>query len=445
MRVLCLLTAIGMMFAQMASAGLTNRYVVKTNTAAAEPYDTWVNAAGDIQTAINYAKAGETVLVAAATYDLGGITNWPAGSLITNRVAITKVITVKSANNDSTNTIIKGAWAAGGITNGPDSVRGVYMVAGSKLIGFTVTNGAAGSVAEDYDAGGIRVAAWDPTALISNCVIAGNASVGNTYSGGGAAFGTYRNCTFKGNYTRKKGGGAGWANLYNCTVVGNTAGLGGGGVDGGNQSQLIYNCLVISNTALNGNGGGTYMGRLYNCTVAYNRGANCGGVMYPDSISNCLIYGNQGIGLVPLGIPQVENCTVVGNNVGIDNYGNGGPRTNIILNCIIYSNQTANWMKYANTEYYFTNTCTTPTNSTYWSAGNITNNPVLVDFGSGYGTNHVAGNYRLTPASPCVNSGLYQAWMTNAVDLDGRTRIRYGMVDMGAYELINRGTIFTGH
>ena len=56
-----------------------------------------------------------------------------------------------------------------------------------------------------------------------------------------------------------------------------------------------------------------------------------------------------------------------------------------------------------------------------------------------------AGNYRLSANSPCVNTGTNQFWMTDSCDLDGRTRICYGTVDMGAYERIYDGTIYTLH
>ncbi|MDD5482802.1 MAG: choice-of-anchor Q domain-containing protein [Kiritimatiellae bacterium] len=56
--------------------------------------------------------------------------------------------------------------------------------------------------------------------------------------------------------------------------------------------------------------------------------------------------------------------------------------------------------------------------------------------------NFDAGDYRLAAGSPCVNAGDNRDWMTNAVDLDGRTRIRYGRVDMGAYERIHAGTCY---
>gem|GEM_PF-6110531 len=66
--------------------------------------------------------------------------------------------------------------------------------------------------------------------------------------------------------------------------------------------------------------------------------------------------------------------------------------------------------------------------------GNITNDPQFVSF--------AGENYRLSANSPCVNAGSNQNCMTNSVDLDGRQRIRYGAVDMGAYETIYEGTMY---
>jgi len=70
-----------------------------------------------------------------------------------------------------------------------------------------------------------------------------------------------------------------------------------------------------------------------------------------------------------------------------------------------------------------------------WTGGCITNaDPQFV--------NKDTGNWRLKSTSPCINAGINQSWMTGAGDLDGRQRIRYGTVDIGAYETIYEGTIY---
>jgi len=71
--------------------------------------------------------------------------------------------------------------------------------------------------------------------------------------------------------------------------------------------------------------------------------------------------------------------------------------------------------------------------------GNITNG---VD---PYFLNQADHNYRLTWRSPCINTGTNQPWMNDATDIEGRPRIHYGTVDMGAYEHVYEGTLFMLH
>jgi hypothetical protein len=127
----------------------------------------------------------------------------------------------------------------------------------------------------------------------------------------------------------------------------------------------------------------------------------------------------------------VENCTIV-SNTQINNFGGGvcfnGASTGMVYNSIVYFNSGANYYNATNSFYYC---CTTPDPG---GAGNITNDPMFV--------NAASGNWRLQANSPCINTGSNQNWMTNAVDLDGRIRIRYGTVDMGAYETIYEGSFY---
>ena len=70
-------------------------------------------------------------------------------------------------------------------------------------------------------------------------------------------------------------------------------------------------------------------------------------------------------------------------------------------------------------------------------SGNTTNNPRFI--------NYAAGDYRLQSGSPCLNAGTNRPWMQSAPDRDGLIRVRYGTVDMGAYEFVYEGTIYMFH
>jgi hypothetical protein len=237
-------------------------------------------------------------------------------------VVISKVITVRSANNDPEHTIIMGAKDTGTGSNGPAAVRCVYMVANSSLIGFTLTNGATlatGGGYYDYRGGGIS------GSVISNCIITGNSAA---IDGGGAYVGT----------------------LYNCMIVGNVSLQQGGGAMG----STLNNCLIISNSTGSSGGGG------YSCTL-----------------KNCLLIGNSGPVGAALRYSTAYNCTIV-NNIGGGTY--GGIYGVNCLNCIVYYNTPNNY----DVSCSFTNSCTYPTQSTWTvSSGNITNNPLFVNTNTG--------------------------------------------------------------
>ena len=107
------------------------------------PYNAWTNAARDIQTAVNAAQPGDTVLVTNGTYASGSHAIPPY--TMSNRVVITTSVVVRSVNGPAVTTI-RGR-AVGETTDR----RCVYITGGGQLSGFTLTNGAARGGAEWLD------------------------------------------------------------------------------------------------------------------------------------------------------------------------------------------------------------------------------------------------------------------------------------------------------
>ena len=216
--------------------------------------------------------------------------------------------------------------------------------------------------------------------------------------------------------------------IDSCVITGNVAtSLGGNNFGGGGiliESQLVgedvyvNNCRIIGNS-VNNFGGGINGSRYFlkNSVVANNQALTNGGGLFIST--GC-----------------VENCTIVSNYAGVSGGGLyiNGPAVG--TNNIVYFNT-------AGTANNFTNTtgntglsysCVFPAVA---GTGNITNDPSL--------KNLAGGDYHLNNNSPCINNGMNHGWMTGALDLDGLARIRYGIVDMGAYERINNGTIGIVH
>ncbi len=188
-----------------------------------------------------------------------------------------------------------------------------------------------------------------------------------------------------------------------CTLEGNRAGTGGGFL--GAFNSLVEYSTLTSNKA-SGMGGGAYMfiGSLHNCLLVGNSAGSSGGGAFT-------FIGNA------------VNCTVAYNTAGT-NGGGLGFFAGHAVNSIVISNTAPISPNYSAINYWtaMSYSCTDPV----FGGNCITTNPQFVSPST--------GNYRLKPGSPCINAGINQDWMTNAIELDGKPRVINGTVDMGAYE-----------
>jgi len=385
-----------------------------------------------------------------------------------------------SANNlNPYSSFNSGGGAYGGaLTNcvlaGNTATYGGAVSGGARLDYCTISNNSAlygGGAAKSYNLN-------DVNCILNNCLLAGNVA---TNSGGGAYGATLSNCTICfnsvsnysdtgpfygggveqcilnncllisnslsaiGSESYGYGGGADSSTLSNCTIVGNFVTSDyqqpyGGGV----ENSLLSHCTISGNSST-GSGGGASDSTLNYCTVTGNMAFIDGGGVGFAVATNCLFYGNSAgrSGGGATGCILV-NCTVVSNSQTRSGFyysiygGGGGVSYSLAQNCIIYYNISVGNSNHPNyfLPYYpdsdlssaLTNCCTypMPTNG----VGNITNAPNFIDL--------AGGNFHLQTNSPCINVG-NNAYVVGSTDLDGRSRIVGGTVDIGAYEFQGAG------
>ena len=356
------------------------------------PFTSWHTAATNIQAAIDVALDGDTVLVTNGVYNSGGTVK--PGYQLRNRVYITNAITLQSVHGPAVTVI-----------DGQGSCRCVSIGAAAKLIGFTLTNGAAMGTSETWEQGGGGLFFdYASDVMASNCVITGNRAEvqgGGIYSALSTV--TLQNLLVVGNSAQGWGGGLrtsyGSIRVINSAFQQNYSGD-GGGIMLYHTDSTLRNLLLTGNSALRKGGGMTFDGcspTLENITMVDNASpSNLGGalnVSYASqpTLRNCILWSNTpnqivfdtdwgGMALT------VDHCDIQGGLAGIPTYGLG-PVT--------------------------------------WLDGNLDTNPLFA----------AVGDYHLQCISPCINVGTNQDWMIGATDLDGNPRLYAGgRLDMGAYE-----------
>lgn len=333
-----LCTTLGSFLLSGAVVAQTTRYVSLFG-GHVPPFTNWVDAATNIQDAIDVAVPGDTVLVSNGTYSVGGRSVYGSQS---NRVAITQPIVVRSVNGPAS-TVIEGA----------SQTRCAYVGTNALLEGFRLQFGGTRSVG-DWERERSGGGAWCETSgVISNCWFVQNTA---SAEGGGVYGGTVWTSYFYLNHAGDSGGGASESRLVDCALNQNTATYDGGGayrceVIGGGMSNntaqsgggaaycdLVSNCVLQANTANGGSGGGASSSTLVDCRVSGNQAlSGDGGGATSCDLVNCEVVGNlaQNGGGVARG--TVHRSRLMGNRAYSD--GGGALSAEWVMECEIISNR----------------------------------------------------------------------------------------------------------
>jgi predicted outer membrane repeat protein len=309
--------------AVVARVAADTRYVSPSGSGT-PPYTNWATAATTIQVAVDFASAGELILVGDGIYNSG--TTLTPGGTTSNRVVVNKAVIVQSANGPANCVVV------GHKINNSYAVRCAYVGNSAQLIGLTLSNGFAPSwpTLVESSGAGVFIA---PPAVVSNCIITCCESRGK---GGGACLnggGLLTHCTLTTNTSTSWVGGGVYLNnggeVRNCTIR-NNLGYTGGGV------YCNTNGVIADSTIADNNHGGVYLrvaGLLTNCVVAQNwSGEEAGGVQgqYGGRIIGCTIVSNESFNSGGGGAQSyygplfIDNCTIAYNTCTNTSSNSGG-------------------------------------------------------------------------------------------------------------------------
>ncbi|MHC4721096.1 MAG: right-handed parallel beta-helix repeat-containing protein [Planctomycetota bacterium] len=378
-----------------------------------------------IQTGIDDASDGDTVIVADGTYTGAGDRDIDL---------LGKAITVRS-ENEPENCVIDCQGS------GSEPHRGFIFQnqegQDSILDGFTIRNGY-----EKYNGGAILCQNSSP--VIRNCIIKNNHT--SNYGGAGIC------CENNSNPM-----------IEDCKIIDNESEDHGGGISCDNSSPTIRRCTIKNNGTTDGHGGGiscedSSNPTITNCLILGNHlSSDCsGGGIYCSgsnpTITNCIIAGNLGDGGGGIhcfgGSPIITNCTIAMNAA---RYSGGGMWNRwyridshpTLTNCILWGNTANSGPQIYNGDTSSATIRYSDVQGSYSGTGNINADPLFVDqgFWDDNGTpsyfwddSWIEGNFHLLGASPCINAGDPNGSYAGQTDIDGEPRVLDGRVDMGAYE-----------
>ena len=388
---------------------------VSTESASAQLVITVPGDQPTIQSAIDVAAAGDTVLVAPGTY-------------VENINFQGKAVTVESEQGPEA-TVIDGNLAGPVVTFA--SGEGLA----SMIRGFTLQRGRASN------GGGVRINASSPT-------VAGNIITNNMACGGGGGVEAdnssarieHNLITNNGQWSDCSGGpggggiglvGAGQTQILGNTIMGNSwsSSSGGGITLFAAGAPVIRDNVIKANSAFYYGGGLWIVNRsdasIVQNLIVDNRAGKGGGIYFASAgtrgmlLVNNTIAGNHGLGSA-IFASFIDAKAQLFNNLAIGTSGQPAVFCDAFDNLnppIFVSNNvhSAGGSAYGGV-------CVDPTGAN----GNLSVDPVFVDA--------AGGDYHLAAGSPSINAGDNAAPELPATDIDGDRRVMNGRVDQGVDE-----------